>query len=488
MKKLTLALSLFVGVWLAPLCAPGKDNSGLDLARQLNQAFAEVAEKVSPSVVVLTVHQKLGAGLDAEGNGLLDSLIPELRRELERRQLEIPAQGSGVIIREDGYILTNGHVVEDADKIEVRLHDGRTFPAKVRGVDLKSDVAVIKIEATGLPKAVLADSTKTRVGEFAIAIGAPFSLDYTVTFGHVSAKGRSDVLQEMGSGLIDQEFIQTDALINPGNSGGPLVNIDGEVIGINTLIRGMHTGIGFAIPSSLAREVSDQLVTDGKFTRAMLGVASKPFREVPEALEWVKDLKAGLIVTMIVPDGPAAKSDLATNDIITAVDGKQVATVQQLRGEIRGKKLGQPVTLDILRQDSGGNSKRINVEIKPAEWADVDVSPPRVIPQPPRAPPVEAAEPPAIGVTVHTLSHAVAAQYGLDVTSDGVVVVAVEKGTPAARKGIKPGDIITTVNKQPVSSLKDYQDALRQADLKKGVTIRVLSGRKSRLEILKEGE
>ena len=157
-------------------------------------------------------------------------------------------------------------------------------------------------------------------------------MDYTVTFGHVSAKSRSDIVTEAGSGLVDQDFIQTDALINPGNSGGPLVNIDGEVIGINTLIRGMHTGIGFAIPSSLAREVSDQLVKEGKFTRAMLGVEIHPFREDLEAHDWVKDLRDGVIVKRIISGGPAAKSDLATNDIITAVDGKQVGKVQIPQG------------------------------------------------------------------------------------------------------------------------------------------------------------
>src|SRR5215471_19017698 len=313
MRKLTVALSLLaVWMWL-PHAAEGKDTASLDLVRQLNQAFSDVAEKVSPAVVVITVHQKPSTNDDA--SSMLDSLSPELRRFFQERQLEIPAQGSGVIIRDDGYILTNGHVVEDAEKIEVRLHDGRLFTATVRGVDAKSDVAVIKIEEKGLPKAVLADSAKTRVGEFAIAIGAPFSLDYTVTFGHVSAKSRSDIVQEAASGLIDQDFIQTDALINPGNSGGPLVNIDGEVIGINTLIRGMHTGIGFAIPSSLAKEVSDQLVKEGKFTRAMLGVEIHPFREDVEAHDWVKDLKDGVIVKRIIPTGPAAMSDLATNGI-----------------------------------------------------------------------------------------------------------------------------------------------------------------------------
>jgi serine protease Do len=289
------------------------------------------------------------------------------------------------------------------------------------------------------------------------------------------------VVQEMGSGLIDQDFIQTDALINPGNSGGPLVNIDGEVIGINTLIRGMHTGIGFAIPSNLAKEVSDQLVTEGKFTRAMLGVEIHPFREDLEAHDWVKDLRDGVIVKRILPDGPAAKSDLATNDIITAVDGKQVATVQELRGQIRGKRLGEPVMLDVVRPDRHGEGKKIKVEVKPAEWAD----PPSTLARIRTAPRKDEGQP-SIGVTVHTLTHELADHYGVDVSADGVVVVAVEKGTLAARKGIKPGDVISTVNQQTVSNPKEFQEALKEADFKKGITLRVLSGKKSRSEVLKD--
>jgi serine protease Do len=485
MKTLKWAILVLSGLVAMPRVVTAADSPNVALARQLNQAFIEVAERVSPAVVVITVHQKPSTN-DDEGSSPLDSLAPELRRYFRERQLEIPAQGSGVIIRDDGYILTNGHVVEDADKIEVRLHDGRMFTGKVRGVDQKSDVAVVKIEARDLPTAALADSTKTRVGEFAIAIGAPFSLDYTVTFGHVSAKSRSDIVTEAGSGLVDQDFIQTDALINPGNSGGPLVNIDGDVIGINTLIRGMHTGIGFAIPSSLAREVSDQLVKEGKFTRAMLGVEIHPFREDLEAHDWVKDLKDGVIVKRIISGGPAAKSELATNDIITAVDGKQVATVQELRGEIRSKKLGEPVMLDVVRPASHGEPKRMTIEIKPAEWADPPPPPVMARARPVPAPVAPEKDAPSIGVTVHNLTHELADHYKVDVTTDGVVVVGVEKGSAAARKGIKPGDVISNINKQPVSSRKDFQEALRQADLKAGITVRVVSGKKTRSEVLKD--
>ena len=248
-----------------------------------------------------------------------------------------------MIIRDDGYILTNFHVVEEAEKIIVRLRDGRKFEGTVRGKDAQSDLAVIKINATNLPAAKLGDSAAVRVGEFAVAIGAPFELDYSVTYGHVSAKGRSRVVPSMGvnsqGAMMDQDFIQTDASINPGNSGGPLVNLYGEVIGINSLIRGMHTGIGFAVPINLAKQVSEELIANGKFPRLWLGIGIRGLREDDDSMEQIKGVEDGVLVTTIRPDGPAAKSDLKSGDVITMVDGKTVSTATQLRNEIRGKKL-----------------------------------------------------------------------------------------------------------------------------------------------------
>src|SRR5262245_13297143 len=314
-------------------------DSNLDLVRQLNQAFVEVAERVSPAVVVINVTEKPPQWLpDADENEKTNSpgsMPREFWRQFHQQfEEDLPeqGQGSGVIIRKDGYILTNRHVVDNAEKIQVRLRDGRTFAAVVRGVDPQSDVAVIKIDADNLPVARLADSSKTRVGEFAIAIGAPFSYDYSVTFGHVSAKGRSNVVPAFeGGAVMDQDFIQTDANINPGNSGGPLVNIDGEDIGINTLNRGLHSGIGFAVPSNLAREISDKLIADGKFTRAWLGVSIRGLKEDADMREKIKAVDDGVLVSAIVADGPAAKSELRTGDVITTVDGQRVGTVQELR-------------------------------------------------------------------------------------------------------------------------------------------------------------
>lgn len=469
---------------------PARAGTGLDLARQLNQAFIEVAEKVSPSVVVITVTQKAGSfSLEGTTDGdenSPDTLPPDFWRRFHRQfQDQMPEQtkdqGSGIIIRKDGYILTNRHVVENAEAIEVRLLDGRTFKAKVRGVDAGSDVAVIKIDADNLPVAKLADSAKTRVGEFAIAIGAPFAYDYSITFGHVSAKGRSNVIPVFSGGAtMDQDFIQTDANINPGNSGGPLLNIDGEVIGINTIILGLRSGIGFAIPSNLAREVADKLIADGKFTRAWLGIEIRAVKDDPSLRELFKDAENGVVVKAILASGPSAKSELRAGDVITAVDGRAVGTAQQLRNEVRGKVIGQPVTLDVLRA-----GKALKVNVKPGEFFE-----PSVADNETHKSSGETSSK-GLGLTVRALTHELAAQFGVDMT-EGVIVVSVDKGSPAAHNGIKPGDIITSImaspnNSQAVTNPKQFADALKKADLKKGVIVNLQSSDSVRFEILREG-
>src|SRR6266446_4002468 len=443
MKPLPLSLLPLISsclIFAPPTASANEPSSNLELARQLNLAFVEVAEKVSPAVVVITVVQKPSASsVDDEEDVPYDTVPREFRRFF-RRQYEEQApeksrgQGSGVIIRPDGHILTNSHVVEDAETIEVRLQDGRTFKAKVRGVDPQSDVAVIKIDAKGLPIATLADSTKTRVGEFAIAIGAPFSLDYSVTFGHVSAKGRSNVVEGKEGESMDQDFIQTDANINPGNSGGPLINIDGEVIGINTLIRGLRTGIGFAIPSSLAHEVSEQLIAKGKFTRAWLGVSILGLKEAPTFGETIKGVDDGVVVRSILTNGPAVKSELRRNDIIAAVDGRRVSTVQELRNEIRGKKIGEPVALDVYRPQSAGDAKRLTVKVSPAEFVDKPVE---IVVKKSDPAPKDAPAPTAdLGLTVKPLTVELAEKFSVSAT-EGVMVATVNKSGLADLQNIK---------------------------------------------------
>ena len=496
-NRLSAAFCTVLLLLATPALDAAESPTPLELARQLNQAFIELADKVSPSVVVISVaHKSPHSGLEDEEDALspdLDQPPKEFRKWFERRRDQqkkkeeeddtgkdpiFDGQGSGVVIRKEGFILTNRHVVDGADKIKVRFRDGAEFDGEVRGVDAQSDVAVIKINPQGklLVAAKLADSDKTRVGEFAIAIGAPFELDYSVTFGHISAKGRSDILRDR---TADQDFLQTDANINPGNSGGPLVNIDGEVIGINTLIRGMRTGIGFALPSNLAREVSDGIIANGRFVRGYLGIELRALKDNPVYREFLTNVEDGVFVRTILPDGPAARSALRPGDIITAIEGKPVASAQQLRNEIRGNKVGTVLTLDVRRLDENNVGQTLKVKVKPEPWPDTTT------PVVSRKQPAKEEKARTFGLTVETATKELAAQHGVD-RIDGVIVTDVERGSVAQKNGLKPGDIITEVNRKLVKTLKEFREALKSADLKKGVLFNFNTNGTGKSEILKE--
>lgn len=495
-------VALAAGLWLAASFPLQAESAALDVARRLNEAFIAVAEKVSPAVVVIEVAERPGFKDEEDGDDSpLDQLPPDLRRRLEEhaekyRQNRSPShppvyssRGSGIVIRPDGWILTNDHVVDGAQRVRVKFRDGTVYEA-VEGkwfTDPQSDLAVIQIAAQGLPTAKMADSTKTRVGEFAIAIGAPFELDYSVTYGHVSAKGRSHVVPSYSSdspgASMDQDFIQTDASINPGNSGGPLINIEGEVMGVNTLVHGLNRGIGFAIPSNLAREVADQLIADGKFTRAWLGVSINPLQEdqaFRELLpEIAKGLDHGVIVKSIVPAGPAAKSALKPADVIVAVDGVPVASAQQLRNAIRSRKIGTTVTLDVVRSDRARKRQELQVKLQTEEWRSETAS---VVRLPKKEAPVA---PVGIGLTVQTLTRALAEKFGATV-AQGVVVTAVERDSAAARAGIRNGDIITEIDRQPVANPKQFRDAIKSGG-GQGLLVHLVSDGSPEYRILKDG-
>ncbi len=343
-------------------------SSGRDLLQRLNNALAEAAETTARSVVVVSVvRNQPPPNADAD-RPAYQNLPPGARQEFDNYFKEIPldrrsGQGSGIILRKNGFVLTNRHVVEDTETIEVKLRDGRTFPAKIQGADPLSDLAVIKIEATDLLAAKFGDSDKIRVGEMVIAVGAPYSLDYSTTFGHVSAKGRSNILPGYLSAMMDQDFIQTDALINPGNSGGPLANIDGEVVGINTLIQGMHTGIGFAVPSNAARAISDQLIATGKYPRAWLGLELRELKPGEKLAEVCGNLTNGVVISKVLPEGPAAESEIKELDVVQAVNGIPVKTTTEVRRFVRSARIGQTITFAVAREKA-----KLTVRVRTGEY------------------------------------------------------------------------------------------------------------------------
>tara|TARA_B100001245_G_scaffold43853_1_gene28255 strand:+ start:570 stop:2063 length:1494 start_codon:yes stop_codon:yes gene_type:complete len=465
-------------------------SEALKLAQQLNQAFVEVAESVSKSVVIVRVAHKPQAD-DLRNSPFFDQLPEEYRKFFERQQEErgerdeqprrprsrepvFNGQGSGLVYREDGIILTNSHVVENADKVQIVFKGGREYDGEVLGVDRQSDIAVVKIAAAGLNAAKMGDSSKTRVGEFAIAVGSPYDLDYSVTVGHVSAKGRRVFTDRI---MFDQDFIQTDASINPGNSGGPLVNIYGEVIGINTLIRGMNTGIGFAVPVNLAKRVADMLVEDGKVTRAWLGVSITTLREDADYRDLAVGVEDGVVVRQFVPGGPAENSDLELADVITAVDGNSVKSAEELKRELRLKKAGVLVTLGLMR-----NGEAREIEVETGAFPE-DITTVSRVRTPERKPEAEA-KVKLLGMTVSDITPDLAKRFEVK-NGEGVIVTEIENDSVAAEKTISLGDIVTRINSTQVDSVKSFKAALEGEDLKKGVIVHLNSKGSQRFEVLK---
>jgi serine protease Do len=420
-------------------------------ARQLNDAFASVYEKVAPAVVVIEVKRSSDAAL----NGL-----PEGLEFFFRGPDGAPTQtnqGSGFIISPDGYILTNDHVVDDAakDGIAVRLKDGRKFPASLIGLDDKSDLAVIKIDAKNLPAVELGDSDAARVGQFAFAIGAPFELPYTFTVGVISAKGRTNLTDSRSY----EEYIQTDASINPGNSGGPLCDIDGRVIGVNTLIYRMNRGLGFAIPINLAREVSNQLIASGRVSRPWLGIEIVGIEESEALQRYFPDIKKGVVVNGIEPGTPASRSDLRAGDVIVKVDNVPVSISRDVQREILSKKVGQSVQLELWR-----NGKAAMVSLRTGEQPDRMARASNRRPQ---------AEPPPVKVPP-TSNHGMTiedAQPGAALS--GVIVRDVAPGSAADAAGLLPGDVITEVAGKPVKGKSDFEAVIARADLTRGIMLLV---------------
>src|SRR6266576_3446134 len=435
---------------------------GKDVVHQLNNAFAKVFEIVAPSVVIIEISKKNDGAESSPFDDLFFQGPPDEnnQRRNPKGVQPIQSEGSGFIVRPDGYIFTNFHVVEGADKIDVKLRDGREFPARVVGTDEKTDIAVIKIDAKDLPIVQLGDSDSVRVGQFAFAIEAPFKLDYTFTYGVISGKGRSKLLASNGYSISD--YLQTDASINPGNSGGPLCDIDGKVIGMNTLINGLNRGLGFAIPINMAKEIGTELIAGHKIVRPWLGIRIESLGDDASIRDFFKGVDKGVVVRTIEADAPAHKSELRPFDVITKVDGAPVTTDTQLQHEILKKKIGQAVKLTVWRK-----GQTIEIPVTTGELPN-EIARASNQPNTPGQPKPEDLG--KFGLQVQDLTREVAERLRLDV-QQGVVVTGVEDNRIAAAQDIQREDVITEVDGKPVTSVQSFREALNKADPKRGVLL-----------------
>lgn len=434
--------------------APGSavvDTTSVDgtVADQLSLAFENAAEKVGPSIVPIFAEEEVVVRSpfaqdpfrDFFGDDFFKRFFGNAPQSGEQKQT-VHSLGSGVIVSGDGYILTNNHVVEGAQKITVVLENENKYPAKVIGADPQSDVAVIKIEGNDLPTATFGDSDKLRVGQWVIALGNPFQLMHTVTAGIISARGRSDI------GLAEYEdFIQTDASINPGNSGGALCDLQGRVIGINTAISsptGANVGIGFAIPIKMARGVMDQLINKGKVTRGYIGIVPQ---DINENLAKALKLKSsdGALVGDVESGGPAEKAGIQRGDVITRFDGTAIKNSTQLRNLAARAKPGSKVTITLVRD---GAEKELSVTLaeRPVQQQTARKEPPK--------PEMNLNK--KFGLSLQNLTPDLARQFGYE-KEKGVVVTGVLSGSLAEDAGLQTGDLIKEVNREPVSSVADFR-------------------------------
>ncbi len=459
---------LFSGLLVAGSLVAEQPASSGALVRQLNDSFAQVYDKIAPTVVVIEVRRSA----DAPVSGLPEGLEFFFRRQQPDRSLPLmPDQGSGFIVSQEGHIITNNHVVDNAapDGLLVKLKDGRKFPATLVGADPKSDIAVIKIDAGNLPVAELGDSDMVKVGNFAFAIGAPEALPYTFTVGVISAKGRNDLQQSPNY----EEYIQTDASINPGNSGGPLCDIDGKVVGVNTLIAGMNRGLGFAVPINMVKNVSDQLVANGRVSRPWLGIGIKGIEESVPLQNYFTALEKGVVVEQIEPNTPAYTSDLREGDVILKVDSVPVAVSRDLQREILSKKVGSSVQLEVWRA-----GQTMNVAVQTGEQPD------RLMRATNRRPP---AVPSVPGPQVAPAFPGMTLQESPEgAPSRGVVVTEVGEGTAAALAGLQPGDVVIEAGGKPVRNKADLEAVLAGADLSRGLMIFIEREGQRTFKILKQ--
>ncbi len=449
------------------LAMPAAADNGIESLRQTGKAFSSVARKVAPAVVFIQVDTQVEREERQATDGwpFQDDLFRQFfgddfpalgPRRAPGKPRRATSQGSGFVFSAQGdsrYILTNNHVVADAGRIRVKFQDGREYEAKLQGADPKSDVAVLKIEARGRPILAWGDAGRLEVGEWVVAMGNPFGLSQTLTTGVVSAKGRTSL------GISDYEdFIQTDAAINPGNSGGPLLNLDGEVVGMNTAIftrSGGYMGVGFAIPSNLARSIAEQLVRDGRVVRGYIGLAVQPLtQDLAQALG-IKE-NTGVLVNRVNDGSPAEAAGIRPGDVLISLDGNALTEGGQYRNRAAQTQPGSRIKIGVIRE-----GRPLELEVKVGRLDEEAAQGP------------EAAQ--VIGLTLRSLTPAERARVK---SIRGVLVAAVAADSLAAQAGIVPGSLILEANKQAVSSPQEFAKVLESSQ--GAVLLRLLEMGRSR--------
>ncbi|MBW2475486.1 MAG: DegQ family serine endoprotease [Deltaproteobacteria bacterium] len=425
--------------------------------------FVSLAEQLKPAVVNIgtakTVKPKapMYPGPQGPGGDMFEEFFERFFRNAPQSPHKQRSLGSGFIISQDGYILTNDHVVDGADEIKVKLSDGREFAGEIRGLDPKLDLALIKIDAgEDLPVAKLGDSEEIKIGEWVMAIGNPFGLEQTVTVGIVSAKGRV-----IGAGPYD-DFIQTDASINPGNSGGPLFNMQGEVIGINTAIVAQGQGIGFAIPVDMAKQIIPQLRDEGRVTRGWLGVTVQALnKELAES--FALDTTHGALVNEVIEDSPADKAGLKRGDIIVEYDGKQVDELNDLPRLVAATPVDETVKVKVFRD---GKERTINVKIGRLDDGEVALA----------ADDEETGG--ALGLTVANVTPELVERYSLE-SDQGILITKIDPEGPAAEANLRVGDLVVEADGKEVGSVKEFEELVGK--MKSGKVLRLLIQRRATL-------
>jgi serine protease Do len=436
-------------------------------AKALSHAFSAVAKALGPSVVRIEV--EVGAAraeVVRGGRPAPDDVPPMFRHFFEFGPgEELPAPGpqhgvgSGFIIDGGGDIITNRHVVQGATKVTVTMNDGKEYPARVVGKDAQTDVAVVRLEKApgNLAVARLGDSDKLEVGEWVVAVGSPLGLEQTVTAGIVSGKGRAGKHVQMSGNRV-RGYIQTDAKINPGNSGGPLVNLEGEVVGVNTLIQvGAGGAYGFAIPVNEVRRVAQTLIKEGRVRYAYLGLMLTSAKDLDDAerAKLGRNLPgSGAVVAEVTPGGPAGRSAIRPGDVIQQVDGQKIAGASDVVDYVSSRDIGTTVTLHYAREGKPGQT-----QVVLGELPDEDIRQPE--------------QQGRIGMALQTLTPDVADQLGIDRGTKGAVITDVVSGSPAERAGLRPGDVIVEVDRTPVASSDQAVEALRASRGNGGHLLRV---------------